>query len=490
MSAIETISIDQLVVPEDNVRSEVGDVSELAASIKSVGVLEPLIVREDDLLVVAGSRRLAGAKEAGLKEVPVIKRKFTEEERIAVMVIENLQREDLTPLDEARGFQRLVELKLSQRAIAARVGCSQAHVSKRLALVALPEVAQAAVDSGGITLEEAGELAKLKAQPQLVEQIVEKRTKAVEEHGGHGPSVTRLVAMEAEKKDREKALKAKKRELEKAGETIVVAETDNYGYGARLPKGVARVQLNAYDPREVPMDPAKHKRFKCSATGLNAHSLETFEVCTDPGKHPTVEDVRNDKRDAAQAEAQKAADEWAKMTERRQKFVASIVRGKLTTSLVLDAVMLAFAKGVAYWGGGDDDYTIACELAGVAYDSNDALEVHAAKSLVEKERVVFAMACGQLEDGLLNRAQPWNGDATTYYAMLVGLGYSPTKLEKELLDAAAEAEAERLALEEEDAAEALDDEVEDGTPEEDDEAAEPAAEPDPEGQAEETEEAA
>ena len=87
--------------------------------------------------------------------VPVIVRRLTDAERTEIMVIENLQREGLAPLEEALAYRRLIDLGYSQRKLAERVGSSQATVSKRLALLNLPEAARAALDSGRITLEDA-----------------------------------------------------------------------------------------------------------------------------------------------------------------------------------------------------------------------------------------------------------------------------------------------------------------------------------------------
>ena len=98
-----TVPLERLVAAADNLRREVGEVSDLAASIRSVGLLEPLIVCEQEssegYLVVAGHRRLAAAALAGLSAVPAIVRRLTDAERTEIMVIENLQREGLDPLE-------------------------------------------------------------------------------------------------------------------------------------------------------------------------------------------------------------------------------------------------------------------------------------------------------------------------------------------------------------------------------------------------------
>ena len=223
MNAITMIAVGDLKVADDNVRFAVGDIADLAATLTEHGVIAPLLVREDDLLVVAGARRLAAAKKAGLKQVPVIKRKFTEQERVEVMLVENLQREDLQPLEEASGLKRLSEMGHTQREIAKRVGRSQAHVAKRLSLLELPETVQKAVDSGGIKLEAAQQLAKLKDNPKAVERIVKA---ALEDAGSKSEirqayateDVSRKVSSEIAKAERLKKLEAAEKQAGEEGE--------------------------------------------------------------------------------------------------------------------------------------------------------------------------------------------------------------------------------------------------------------------------------
>lgn len=149
---------------------------DLAASIKAVGVLEPLIVRATPASgpttweVIAGHRRAGAAILAGLENVPVIVRQVTDAEAVQFALIENLQREDLTPLEEARAYAKLLELGSKQKDLAPKVGRSQSHVSKRLALLKLPAPAQAYLDSGRLLVEDA--LAMVGMEPGQVERAL------------------------------------------------------------------------------------------------------------------------------------------------------------------------------------------------------------------------------------------------------------------------------------------------------------------------------
>src|SRR6185295_12285530 len=128
--------------------------------------------------IVAGHRRHAAARIAGLELIPCIVRTFTEQARIEAMVIENLQRSDLSPFDEARGLSQLVAVGLTQRDIAERVGCSQSHVSKRLALAAMPPEGEQLFTAEKLTIAHVEELAKVPAD--LIGSVLKKLVKSAE----------------------------------------------------------------------------------------------------------------------------------------------------------------------------------------------------------------------------------------------------------------------------------------------------------------------
>jgi len=115
---------------------------ELADSIKQFGVLQPLIVqlKDDYYEIIAGERRWRAAKLAGLKEIPVIIKNFTKQEVVEIALIENIQREDLNPIEEAMAFKRLLEeFNLKQDEVAERVSKSRTAVTNSIRLLKLPE---------------------------------------------------------------------------------------------------------------------------------------------------------------------------------------------------------------------------------------------------------------------------------------------------------------------------------------------------------------
>jgi ParB family chromosome partitioning protein len=132
------------------------ELRELAESIREHGVLQPLIVKpaeeDEPYELIAGERRLQGAKMAGLPSVPVIVRQVSEQAHLELALIENLQRTDLNPLEAAEGYRQLAEdFELSHEAIAERVGKSRTAVSNTLRLLKLGPSVQQALWEGKIT---------------------------------------------------------------------------------------------------------------------------------------------------------------------------------------------------------------------------------------------------------------------------------------------------------------------------------------------------
>jgi ParB family chromosome partitioning protein len=128
---------------------------ELARSIQSKGVLQPILVQSagtDGYTVVAGERRFRAAKIAGLTEIPVLIGSFTELEKTEIALIENLQREDLSPVEEAQGYKTLIDAgSLTQEEVAQRVGKSRVTVANSLRLLKLPAEILETLDKGRIS---------------------------------------------------------------------------------------------------------------------------------------------------------------------------------------------------------------------------------------------------------------------------------------------------------------------------------------------------
>ena len=151
--------------------------TELEMSIREFGVLQPLLVRpvsDGSYRIVAGERRWRAARAAGLSEVPAVIRSLTDEEACAIALIENLQREDLDPLEEAEGIRRLIdEFGFTQAEAADRLCKSRPAVTNSLRLLALPQEAREALSAGKISAGHARALLGLEA-PELICAALEK----------------------------------------------------------------------------------------------------------------------------------------------------------------------------------------------------------------------------------------------------------------------------------------------------------------------------
>ena len=127
--------------------------AELVESVKTHGILQPLVARRKAgrLELIAGERRLEAAKRAGLKHVPVLLREATDREMLELALVENLQREDISPMDAAEAYRRLMqEFELTQEQVAERVGKSRSAVANSLRLLGLPEEVRESLRSGMI----------------------------------------------------------------------------------------------------------------------------------------------------------------------------------------------------------------------------------------------------------------------------------------------------------------------------------------------------
>lgn len=156
--------------------------AELVASVRQVGILQPVVVVRDEdenltrYRLVAGERRYRAAKEAGVTELPAVIKELTPEQELEVMIIENLQREGVDPIEEAQGMRALLdEGGYTQEALAVKLGCSQGHIANRLRLLELPESVQQNISRGIIGPGHAKELLSCKKTDQsIIERVAKK----------------------------------------------------------------------------------------------------------------------------------------------------------------------------------------------------------------------------------------------------------------------------------------------------------------------------
>ena len=230
-------------------------IEELAESIRSKGVLLPLIVRRDSegYVLVAGERRWRAAQKAGLRELPVMVREVSGKEAFEIALIENIQREDLNPIEEAGAYRRLIEEHgLTQEELAARVGKDRSTVANALRLLRLPEAIQRAVVSGELSMGHArallaihdeGDLRKaaekviaealsVRAVESLVQRLKSKRQPQRRRDGHGGAQLRHLV----EKLQRKLSVKVQLKDMGGSG-TLEI----RYGSLAELDRVLAAI---------------------------------------------------------------------------------------------------------------------------------------------------------------------------------------------------------------------------------------------------------
>ncbi|MEE2760669.1 MAG: ParB/RepB/Spo0J family partition protein [Pseudomonadota bacterium] len=213
------------------------EIEELAESIRNLGILQPLIVRPDaesagGYEIIAGERRWRAAQLAQLDEVPAIVRHITDSESLEIALVENLQRENLSPLEEAEGYRRLIdEYQHTQDALGQILGKSRSHVANTLRLLALPDAIKDMVNGG---LLSAGHGRALLGSDDPLASA-----EAVVRRGLNVRQTERLVA-KAQEDTRERAIKPRKKR-EKDADTMALENDLSAFLGLR-------VGIDFYDP--------------------------------------------------------------------------------------------------------------------------------------------------------------------------------------------------------------------------------------------------
>lgn len=309
-----------------NIRHNAAADEEMVESIRAKGLYQPLVVRpiEDGRYqLVAGHRRLDGLKRAGFTHAPAAIRLDLGEEvdQVAAMLVENGRRADLTPIEEAEGFDLLAELGWTVDQIAAASGQSKATVSSRRKLVRLPEQAKAAVGQGQVTLDDALRLAKLPTPEQTkLEKLL-------------GRSDFHYEITRTEQRVKVKAeVAAQAKQLLADGIPEVPAPTPaviNEYYLRHSEHGMVRLASTGHP------DLADHPDCGAFVRGGTAANPAIWRVCTNPGAHDELTEAQLERKAALDAE--EAARE-ARVAEARERQQARVTARQLRVDDVMAAV--------------------------------------------------------------------------------------------------------------------------------------------------------
>jgi len=425
---VTELKLAEISPAPDNPRRKLGDLSELISSLGELGLLQPLVVtpRNGNYMVVCGHRRHAAAKKAKLTTVPVVVRDLDEPQRIKAMVIENCQRSDLSPIEEARAYQQLVGLGVTQRQLADDVGKGQSHISKRLSLLALPPKVLKDVDSGGITIGDAIELAKLVDHPDALATAVKRIS-----FGWRANEAVRQQLAEIELQKKGEA------EIEriKAAGIRYIASKDDY----TAPKGTMYVDPDrSWD--SLPMKIGAHSKLPCHAATVGRNGARRY-LCTDPKSH--AGDIKEAKQRAtkdAAAERRRAHDkEIREATRARRAKISEILQERIPKDELIEQLVSSLIRET--W---QSKRKIACELLGIDADGfgqvkrsdgygfeekwEQALKAEAAKP-GRAGAVGLALVFAATEETISKAWDGWQRHGA-YFDWLAQHGYESTPAEK------------------------------------------------------------
>lgn len=210
-------------------------IEELSNSIKEHGILQPIIVRRKGTAheIVAGERRVRAAQLAGIDEVPAIIRQLSDEETMEIAILENLQREDLTPIEEAEAYNQLMDnLRMTQEQLAFRLGKSRSHIANHIRLLALPEQVRDLITEGTLSMGHGRTLLGLRKKAQtlpIAERVIKEGLnvrqleKLVQQLNGDVPRETKSEKVDLFLQERESNLR------DYFGTSVKIKKTKNKG---------------------------------------------------------------------------------------------------------------------------------------------------------------------------------------------------------------------------------------------------------------------
>ncbi|MCU1356405.1 MAG: hypothetical protein JWM89_1823 [Acidimicrobiales bacterium] len=479
---LELVELDyDLVAPHpDNIRKDLGDLSELTASIKSKGILEPCLVLppdEDGIhLLVAGERRWTAAGRAKLAKVPCVLRDMELADVLEAMLIENLHRQSITPIEEARGYARLVELGTTVAQLAKKVGKAQATVKARLALLQLDDRLLHHITQGNLTLNDAADLVPYADDDEAMSHIAHRLGMGKVAHPASD------LATHVKERDQKAAMADAVAKLSKAGTARYVAD----GYGGHWYKPSALNTLSRPAPVTVlgfvEGGARRHQAEPCHAVYLELtpgqpgpiYKVERTTVCVDPLRHSDrgPEANRSDVQIPADKlpplpGATRVAEEDPEAIARREAAAAAKqARTLFCLVLVAETETLPLDDFTAWIlfelidnnGNITDVVRMLPDLPGVrpadlddyedAWDFFHGLE-RAGRSAGWDRWILASML---LEGEEMSHARAGSRTYVTYIRHLIASGYEPTPWDLETLELA-DAEAERAKVPDVDAME-------------------------------------
>lgn len=424
------IPIEDLFPHPDNPRKDLGDLSELSESIRANGVLQNLTVVPDTAsgtgyTVIIGHRRLAAAKIAGLTELPCIVAEMTEKEQLSTMLVENMQRSDLTIYEQAQGFQLMLDMGESVDQIAEKSGFSKATVRRRLKMGELDPETLKEVSTRQLSITDFDKLAQIES--------LETRNSVLKDIGTF--NFDNAVARAVRAEHREKVTPEAKKQIEKLG-LKPIAESDRYSSKYET---LSRIDLDEWDPK----DGLKIK----NPDGVFYYlghwgDLNFYRKRAKAAKEKkTPEQIAEEKAIANAHAALKDEEEIA--FELRQKFVQGLKVTQKNVGLFLRGAVIGMVSSTVLYK--DADRSAVIQMLGVDPDGPwDATRKNSINAVIalEDDKLTPDIVYAQFQDKKTNGYHTAYKDSWPHYepnlmldalyAWLISMGYEMSDDEKAL----------------------------------------------------------
>lgn len=439
MNTITYISIDKLHPHPDNPRKSLGDLTELAESIKATGVLQNLTVvpwfdeetkepgtAEQGYRVIIGHRRMAAARLAGLEELPCVITDIPYKEQLGTMLLENVQRSDLTVYEQAEGFQLMIDLGESVSGIAEKTGFSESTVRRRLKMSELDKNTLKEVSERQIELKDFDKLAQI--------EDINERNAVLKSIGT--PNFNMEVERKIQAQAIAKALPVIKKKLRAAGAKKI--ELNKTYYGDYVEIQGTETYLNKIDAEAFDVPGSKEQVFYCLQEDIGRLRFYTERKRAAPKKRPQ-EEIDKEKAIKDAHERCREISELSRML--RCDFINGLTMTDKNKEQILQGAIRAIAySGVAYTSVSSEKMY---GIAGVKNEWSDESKAAAIESILTKPETFIKVIYEGFCDTNETYHSSWKGAYPNHtanikldilYAWLVSLGYEMSDEEKAMQD--------------------------------------------------------
>ena len=429
------VPLDKLHPHPDNPRKEIGDVTELADSIKSKGVMQNLTVvpAKDGYTVIIGHRRCAAAKLAGLKEVPCVIVEMSDREQVATMLLENMQRVDLTPYEQAAGFQMMMDFGESVDSISEKTGFSKRTVKRRLKMAELDRDVLRSVSDRQISLDDFDKLAQV--------EDIKKRNEILKDIGTNNFN-HRVQAQIISQKT--------KKNIPMVTETIKRVHGNKLAYSETYSGNYIKIfetKISEYEgDYELPDDRKGEKIFYFWDESYNVFKLYVRAPKAAPVKR-SAKEIESEKRIAQAHDTLNALSSEA--YKLRQEFIKAYRFTKEHFEKMFDGAILALLSEQYSYNSHVNKTEIYRDICGSEFDENNYNAQHRLDAIMtaykknSKRAAVGIIYCsfgdtaGQVFHTTFKREYPKhqrNRQLELLYQWLCSIGYEMSDIEKSLMD--------------------------------------------------------